>query len=181
MSVVSIHLGCRSRIYRSRMHIYSFLPLSFYTPKLTHLSPARTQTTLLFAQCVYLMFAGVYVAKEAIEHIMLSGGHSHANSQSQSPASAAFNASTGVITRGLGLYGAGEMGIDGHHHHWGDEQPEMLGCVGVFCVGLSARLMDDIFSFALGSCLVFIILQTPLPARPRYPRPPFASCNLRCV
>ncbi|KAJ8596869.1 hypothetical protein M405DRAFT_721903, partial [Rhizopogon salebrosus TDB-379] len=64
--------------------------------------PARTQTTLLFAQCVYLMFAGVYVAKEAIEHILLSaGGHSHSHSA--------------------------EMGVDGHHHHRGDEKPEMLG------------------------------------------------------
>ncbi|KAG2076121.1 hypothetical protein BDR04DRAFT_987699, partial [Suillus decipiens] len=61
-------------------------------------SPARTQTTLLFAQCVYLMFAGVYVAKEAVEHILLSTGHGH-----------------------------GEMGNDGHHHHRGDERPEMLG------------------------------------------------------
>ncbi|KAG1848093.1 hypothetical protein DFJ58DRAFT_475709 [Suillus subalutaceus] len=27
----------------------------------------------------------------------------------------------------LGLHGAGEMGNDGHHHHWGDERPEMFG------------------------------------------------------
>ncbi|KAG2130170.1 uncharacterized protein EDB93DRAFT_1340533 [Suillus bovinus] len=39
--------------------------------------PRRTQTTLLFAQCVYLMFAGVYVAKEAVEHILLSAGQGH--------------------------------------------------------------------------------------------------------
>ncbi|KAF9237166.1 hypothetical protein BU15DRAFT_49156 [Melanogaster broomeanus] len=36
--------------------------------------PARLGTTLLFAQCVYLMFAGVYVAKEAVEHFLLSAG-----------------------------------------------------------------------------------------------------------
>ncbi|KAG1848088.1 hypothetical protein DFJ58DRAFT_705167 [Suillus subalutaceus] len=99
--------------------------------------PARTQTTLLFAQCVYLMFAGVYVAKEAVEHVLLSAGHGHGHgrpSPSPSPPSAAltlaFNVSlnaTGGITRGLGLHGAGEMGNDGHHHHWGDERPEMLG------------------------------------------------------
>lgn len=99
-------------------------------------SPARTQTTLLFAQCVYLMFAGVYVAKEAVEHILLSTGHGHGHgrpspSLSSSVASpSAFNASlnaAGGITRGLGLHGAGEMGNDGHHHHRGDERPEMLG------------------------------------------------------
>ncbi|OAX36465.1 hypothetical protein K503DRAFT_867554 [Rhizopogon vinicolor AM-OR11-026] len=91
--------------------------------------PARTQTTLLFAQCVYLMFAGVYVAKEAIEHILLSAGGSHSHSHSRSPSPATMNASAGAggITRGLGLHGAGEMGTDGHHHHWGDERPEMLG------------------------------------------------------
>lgn len=102
--------------------------------------PARTQTTLLFAQCVYLMFAGVYVAKEAVEHILLSAGHGHGHGHghpSPSPPSAASTASVlalnaslnaaGGITRGLGLHGAGEMGNDGHHHHWGDERPEMLG------------------------------------------------------
>ncbi|KAG1809712.1 uncharacterized protein BJ212DRAFT_1302535 [Suillus subaureus] len=96
--------------------------------------PARTQTTLLFAQCVYLMFAGVYVAKEAVEHILLSAGHGHGHGR-PSPSSPAastltLNASpnaAGGITRGLGLHGAGEMGNDGHHHHWGDERPEMLG------------------------------------------------------
>lgn len=94
---------------------------------------ARTQTTLLFAQCVYLMFAGVYVAKEAVEHILLSAGHGHGHGypSAVSTASAlALNASlnaAGGITRGLGLHGAGEMGNDGHHHHWGDERPEMLG------------------------------------------------------
>lgn len=34
----------------------------------------------MFAQCVYLMFSGIYVAKEAIEHILLaagSGAHGH--------------------------------------------------------------------------------------------------------
>jgi hypothetical protein len=102
-------------------------------------SPARTQTTLLFAQCVYLMFSGVYVAKEAVEHILLSAGHGHGHGYpSPSPSAAstasvlALNASlnaAGDITRGLGLHGAGEMGNDGHHHHWGDERPEMLGCV----------------------------------------------------
>jgi hypothetical protein len=106
-------------------------------------SPARTQTTLLFAQCVYLMFAGVYVAKEAVEHILLSAGHGHGHEHpSPSPPSAASTASVlalnaslnaaGGITRGLGLHGAGEMGNDGHHHHWGDERPEMLGCVFFF-------------------------------------------------
>ena len=47
---------------------------------LPRLRPARRGTTLLFAQCVYLMFAGVYVAKEALEHILLaagSGAHGH--------------------------------------------------------------------------------------------------------
>jgi len=109
-------------------------------PQLTLLpSQARTQATLLFAQCVYLMFAGVYVAKEAVEHILLSAGHGHGHgrpSPSPSPSSVAstlaLNTSldaAGGITRGLGLHGAGEMGNDGHHHHWGDERPEMLGCV----------------------------------------------------
>ncbi|KAI6041612.1 hypothetical protein EDC04DRAFT_2667224 [Pisolithus marmoratus] len=68
--------------------------------------PARGETTLLFSQCVYLMFAGVYVAKEAIEHLLLatgSGAHGHG--------------------RGSG----GTDGGDGHHHHWGDESPENLG------------------------------------------------------
>lgn len=37
--------------------------------------PARRGTMLLFAQCVYLMFSGIYVAKEAIEHILLAAGN----------------------------------------------------------------------------------------------------------
>ncbi|KAL4072309.1 hypothetical protein J3A83DRAFT_4092993 [Scleroderma citrinum] len=37
--------------------------------------PARRGTTLLFAQCVYLMFSGIYVAKEAVEHILLAAGN----------------------------------------------------------------------------------------------------------
>lgn len=70
-------------------------------------SPARRGTTLLFAQCVYLMFAGVYVAKEAVEHLLLSaGGNTHGHGHG------------GGATRGPG---------DGHHHHWGDEKPETLG------------------------------------------------------
>lgn len=108
-------------------------------------SPARTQTTLLFAQCVYLMFAGVYVAKEAVEHILLSAGHGHGHGRpspslpsaaSTLASNASLNAAEG-ITRGLGLHGAGEMGNDGHHHHWGDERPEMLGCVfsSLVCFG----------------------------------------------
>ena len=73
-------------------------------------SPARCATTLLFAQCVYLMFAGVYVAKEAVEHLLLSaGGNAHGHGHS------------GGTVRGAG--GAG----DGHHHHWGDDKPETLG------------------------------------------------------
>ncbi|KAG2337274.1 hypothetical protein BDR05DRAFT_848702, partial [Suillus weaverae] len=77
---------------------------------------ARTQTTLLFAQCVYLMFAGVYVAKEAVEHILLSAGH-------------------------------GEMGNDGHHHHWGDEVPEMLGLrypLGLVIIALLSLLVTSV-------------------------------------
>ena len=89
------------------------------------------------------MFAGVYVAKEAVEHILLSGGHSHSTSPSITPASA-LNGSTGGVIRGFGLHGAGEMGTDGHHHHWGDELPETLGCVVLFVV-FDARLMN-IFS-----------------------------------
>jgi hypothetical protein len=81
------------------------------------------------------MFAGVYVAKEAVEHVLLSAGHGHGHGypspSTVSTASAlALNASlnaAGGITRGLGLHGAGETGNDGHHHHWGDEKPEMLG------------------------------------------------------
>ncbi|OJA14316.1 hypothetical protein AZE42_01572 [Rhizopogon vesiculosus] len=117
--------------------------------------PARTQTTLLFAQCVYLMFAGVYVAKEAIEHILLSAGGSHSHSHSRSPSPATMNASAGAggITRGLGLHGAGEMGTDGHHHHWGDERPEMLGCVVFFF------LFDSAIRLALLSSSSFRFLQ----------------------
>ncbi|KIK95824.1 hypothetical protein PAXRUDRAFT_826640 [Paxillus rubicundulus Ve08.2h10] len=70
--------------------------------------PARYGTSLLFAQCVYLMFAGVYVAKEAVEHLLLSaGGNAHGH--------------------GHGGGATGGDGGDGHHHHWGDERPENLG------------------------------------------------------
>ncbi|KAG1778893.1 hypothetical protein EV702DRAFT_1277747 [Suillus placidus] len=122
--------------------------------------PARTQTTLLFAQCVYLMFAGVYVAKEAVEHILLSAGHGHGHgrpSPSPSPPSTVSTASTlalnaslnaaGGITRGLGLHGAGEMGNDGHHHHWGDEVPEMLGLrypLGLVIIVLLSLLVTSV-------------------------------------
>ncbi|KIO01554.1 hypothetical protein M404DRAFT_1002978 [Pisolithus tinctorius Marx 270] len=68
--------------------------------------PARSETTLLFAQCVYLMFAGVYVAKEAVEHLLLAAGsNAHAHGHGSS----------------------GPNSGDGHHHHWGDERPENLG------------------------------------------------------
>ncbi|KAG6329964.1 hypothetical protein ID866_9123 [Astraeus odoratus] len=72
---------------------------------------ARRGTTFLFAQCVYLMFAGVYVAKEAVEHVLLSAG-------------------SGALAHGHGHGGndnAFSGGGDGHHHHWGDEKPEILG------------------------------------------------------
>ncbi|KAI6126563.1 hypothetical protein F5141DRAFT_1081741 [Pisolithus sp. B1] len=68
--------------------------------------PARGETTLLFAQCVYLMFAGIYVAKEAVEHLLLAAG-------------------SGAHAHGHG--GGGANSGDGHHHHWGDERPENLG------------------------------------------------------
>ncbi|KAG1722679.1 uncharacterized protein EDB91DRAFT_1088037 [Suillus paluster] len=84
---------------------------------------ARTQTTLLFAQCVYLMFAGVdkgTLTDILIHHLLLP-------LHLPSPVSAlALNVSAG-ITRGLGVHGASEMGSDGHHHHFGDERPETLG------------------------------------------------------
>jgi hypothetical protein len=41
---------------------------------------ARVETVLMFAQVVYLMFASVYVCKETVEHVLLSGsgeGHHH--------------------------------------------------------------------------------------------------------
>lgn len=124
-------------------------------------SPARTQTTLLFAQCVYLMFAGVYVAKEAVEHILLSAGHGHGHGRpspslpsaaSTLASNASLNAAEG-ITRGLGLHGAGEMGNDGHHHHWGDERPEMLGCVfsSLVCFGEAYGFLVLVFHFS-ASC-----------------------------
>jgi len=114
------------------------------------------------------MFAGVYVAKEAVEHILLSGGHSHSTSlPSMAPASAALNGSTGGVIRGFGLHGAGEMGTDGHHHHWGDELPETLGCVVSFVV-FGARLMN-VFSLSLSAlplgfvrpCLTHMLLHGP--------------------
>jgi hypothetical protein len=114
------------------------------------------------------MFAGVYVAKEAIEHILLSaGGHSHSHSGPRSPSPtseltwAALNASAGGITRGLGLHGAAEMGVDGHHHHRGDEKPEMLGCV-VFYVW-RARLMDVMSSLLVSpvSHALAVLHRTP--------------------
>ncbi|KAG2136635.1 hypothetical protein DEU56DRAFT_804990 [Suillus clintonianus] len=131
--------------------------------------PARTQTTLLFAQCVYLMFAGVYVAKEAVEHILLSAGHGHGHGRpSPSPSSTASsitrNASTlalnaaGGITRGLGLHGAGEMGNDGHHHHRGDERPDMLGLrypLGLIIIVLLSLLVTS-FVFEQHDVLVKI-------------------------
>lgn len=56
------------------------------------------------------MFAGVYVAKEAVEHLLLSAGG-------------------GTHGHGHGGGGAVRVAGDGHHHHWGDEKPETLGCV----------------------------------------------------
>ncbi|KAK2462557.1 hypothetical protein APHAL10511_005527 [Amanita phalloides] len=37
---------------------------------------ARTETVLMFAQVVYLMFSAVYVCKETVEHVLLSAGPS---------------------------------------------------------------------------------------------------------
>jgi divalent metal cation (Fe/Co/Zn/Cd) transporter len=37
----------------------------------------RVTTVALFAQAVYLLFAAVYVCKEAMEHFLLSAGEGH--------------------------------------------------------------------------------------------------------
>lgn len=37
----------------------------------------RVETTALFAQTIYLLFAAVYVCKEAVEHLLLALGNSH--------------------------------------------------------------------------------------------------------
>ncbi|CUA67199.1 hypothetical protein RSOLAG22IIIB_07260 [Rhizoctonia solani] len=37
----------------------------------------RLETTLMFAQAVYLMFAAVYTCKETVEHMLLAAGSSH--------------------------------------------------------------------------------------------------------
>jgi hypothetical protein len=34
----------------------------------------RLETVLMFAQSVYLIFASVYMCKEAVEHLLLSAG-----------------------------------------------------------------------------------------------------------
>lgn len=45
------------------------------------ISAARIQTLAMFAQSIYLIFASVYVCKEAVEHALLSHnqgqGHGH--------------------------------------------------------------------------------------------------------
>jgi hypothetical protein len=64
---------------------------------------ARVETVLMFAQAVYLMFASVYVCKEAVEHLLLSfgegAGHGH----------------------GHGSGGAMHAGAEGHHHHFAED------------------------------------------------------------
>ena len=73
---------------------------------------ARVETVLVFAQAVYLMFASVYVCKEAVEHLILStgdfsgrgSGHGH-----------------GTGTSGGSVHSGGE----GHHHH----SATTTGCV----------------------------------------------------
>jgi hypothetical protein len=58
------------------------------------------------------MFTGVHrdEAEEAVEHILLYEGHAHGHGD---------------------LHGAGEMGNnDTHHHHLGDERPEMCVAFG---------------------------------------------------
>ncbi|CAE6488528.1 unnamed protein product [Rhizoctonia solani] len=37
----------------------------------------RLETTLMFSQAVYLMFAAVYTCKETVEHVLLAAGSSH--------------------------------------------------------------------------------------------------------
>lgn len=37
----------------------------------------RLETTMLFAQAVYLMFSAVYICKETVEHLLLAAGSSH--------------------------------------------------------------------------------------------------------
>lgn len=54
-----------------------------------HFSNARVETVSLFAQAVYLLFAGVYVIKETLEHVLLSAdnseGHHHHHGGDTSP------------------------------------------------------------------------------------------------
>ena len=38
---------------------------------------ARLETLAVFAQSIYLIFASVYVCKEAVEHMLLSHGEGH--------------------------------------------------------------------------------------------------------
>ncbi|KAF8547954.1 hypothetical protein OG21DRAFT_1449764 [Imleria badia] len=124
--------------------------------------PARRATTLLFSQCVYLMFAGVYVAKEAVEHLLLSaGGNTHGHGHN-----------SGAVRGGTG---------DGHHHHWGDEKPETLGLrfpVLLVCLVLLS-LIGTSAVFGQHEVLVSITnkhIPSPLSLlRPGYQAPPPAE------
>lgn len=45
---------------------------------LTPRSSLRFDTLMYFVQCLFLVFAAVYIAKESVEHVLLEG-HSHSH------------------------------------------------------------------------------------------------------
>ena len=53
-----------------------------------NVSSARFLSLLYFAQSIFLVFAAVYIAKEALEEVLLgSGGHDHAGGHSHAEGS----------------------------------------------------------------------------------------------
>ena len=70
----------------------------------------------MFAQAVYLMFAAVYVSKEAVEHFLLhsdsASAHKHA--------------------------GGAHAGVTGHHHH-----PPEGGAIGCVFLAHSPRILAN--------------------------------------
>ena len=61
------HIDNTCRFFRNGF----LLTLPHFTPCY---SEPRTKTVFSFAQAVYLLFAAVYVCKEAAEHMLLSAG-----------------------------------------------------------------------------------------------------------
>ena len=101
---LAMRSDAKTKVRRPYGCVFSFYPVRSVT-LMGDGRNARVETVLMFAQAVYLMFASVYVCKEAVEHLLLSwGAHGHGHGHGGGSTGSAVHA-----------------GAEAHHHHLAEE------------------------------------------------------------